>query len=147
MRPDHSSHSNQITHHPMLRSAICIALTLVLWCFSHGAAAADEAATAWPDTVVKLEELRSLTVFRLDVPGVVSKGRVVGPAVLKAHITREGTVARVVLIESCGNPDLDESSIHALRAMRFKPYTFGGAPTEVTLALPVHVPANWGRSK
>lgn len=131
----------------MLRSSLRIALTLTLCAFSHVAAAADEATMAWPETVVKIEELRSLTVFRLDVPGVVSKGRVVGPAVLKAHITREGTVARVVLLESCGNSDLDESSIHALRAMRFKPYTFGGVPTEVTLALPVHVPASWGRSK
>lgn len=131
----------------MLRSARCIALILALWNCSHGAVAANDAVTAWPETVVKIEELRALTAFQFDVPRPIAKGRVLGPAVLKAHINREGHVARVALLESCGNPDLDEAAIHALRVMRFKPYTFGGTPTEVTLALPVHVPAQWGRSK
>lgn len=124
-----------------------IVSTVALFIFTPYASAEEDASAAWPDTVVKFEDLRPLTSFELKIPGVVSKGRVTGPSVLKAHITREGTVSKVVLLESCGNPDLDESSIHALRVMRFKPATFGGVPIEVTLALPVHVPAKFGRSR
>lgn len=129
------------------KAACLIVLTAALFSLTPNASAEDKAAEAWPDTVVKFEDLRPLTAFELKVPGILSKGRVTGPAVLKAHITRDGTVSRVVLLESCGNPDLDESSIHALRVMRFKPVTFGGVPIEVTLALPVHVPAKFGRSR
>lgn len=102
--------------------------------------------TAWPTTVVKLEVLRPLTDFELHVPGLVTTGRVTGPVVLRVHITTEGTVSRLALLESCGNADLDEASIHAMRVMRFKPYTFGDVPIEVTLLAPIHIPSRWGKS-
>jgi TonB family protein len=131
----------------MVKAASYVAALMMLCSLASSAADADDASSAWPETVVKIEDLRPLTPFELKIPGVVSKGRVTGPSILKAHVTREGTVSRVILLESCGNPDLDESSIRALRAMRFKPLTFGGTPVEATLALPVHVPARFGRSR
>ena len=109
-------------------------------------AAEDSTAPTWPDTVVKFEDLRPLTNFELLVPGLVRKGRVTGPAILRVHVTAEGTVARTALLASCGNPDLDEASIHAMRRMRFEPHTYGGVPIEVTLLAPVHVPPRLGRS-
>lgn len=119
---------------------------LVFASISSLATAQDSAASAWPSTIVRFEDLRPLTDFDLRVPDLVRKGRVTGPAILRAHVTAEGTVARAALLESCGNPDLDEASIHAMRDMRFKPYTFGGVPLEVTLVVPVHVPTRFGRT-
>ena len=104
------------------------------------ATAEESTESVWPTAIVKFEDLRPLTHFKLQVPGLVAKGRVTGPALLRAHISAEGTVDKTALLESCGNPDLDEASIHAMRVMQFKPYTLDGAPIEVTLVVPIHVP-------
>jgi len=109
--------------------------------------ATDAAEPGWPATIVKLEELQPLTDYVLRAPGGVNKGRVTGPAILRVHVTAEGHVARMGLLESSGNASLDEASMHAMRDMRFKPYTFGGVPQEVTLLVPVHVPARLGRTR
>ncbi len=110
------------------------------------AAAAESAGPAWPTAVVKFEDLHPLTHFKLQVPGLVAKGRVTGPAILQADINAEGLVSRTALLASCGNPDLDEASLHAMRVMQFQPYSLDGAPSEVTLVAPIHVPARLGRS-
>ena len=109
--------------------------------------ARDSEAANWPETIVVFENLRPVTPFKLHIPGIVAKGHVNGPTVLRAHITAEGTVSKVGLMESCENPDLDEAAIHAMRVMKFRPYTFGGTPIAVTLVLPVHIPKNLGRSR
>lgn len=132
---------------PTRKLIIGAVAALGIACLSSVAAAQDPAGSAWPSTIVRFEDLRPLTDFDLRVPGFVRKGRVTGPAILQAHVTAEGTVARAALLESCGNPDLDEASIHAMRDMRFKPYTFGGVPLEVTLVVPVHVPTRFGRTR
>lgn len=113
-----------------------------------GGASADEAAAParWPSTVVTMEQLTPLTRFSLQVPGVVAKGQVIGPAVVRAHLGADGAVGRVALLSSSGNPDLDEASMHAMRAMRFEPVTADGVATEATLVVPVHVPPRLGRS-
>lgn len=116
------------------------ALTL----FSHQRAQAQT--EAWPDTVVRVEELRALKPFLLRVPRVPVKGEVAGPAVVKAHIDETGHVARVALLDTSGNPSVDEAAMRSVRDMRFQPYTVGGQPTPATLVLPVHVPKQYGRS-
>ena len=108
--------------------------------------AEESTGSVWPTTVVKFEDLHPISDFKLFVPGLVAEGRVTGPTILRAHITTEGTVAKTVLLESCGNSELDEASMHAMRVMRFKPYTFGSVPIEVSLVAPIHVPARFGRS-
>lgn len=125
---------------------LSLATVLSLTGLSYPVAAAESAGPAWPTAVVKFEDLRPLTHFKLQVPGLVAKGRVTGPAILQAHINAEGLVARTALLASCGNPDLDEASLHAMRVMQFQPYTLDGAPSEVTLVVPIHVPARLGRS-
>lgn len=129
------------------RTVARVVSALVLASASHLVIAQESLQLLWPAIIVKLEDLRPLSDFTLRVPDVVSKGRVTGPAILRAHITTEGSVAKVALLESCGNGDLDEASMHAMRAMQFKPHTFDGIPTEVTLIAPVHVPSRWGRSR
>ena len=126
------------------RGAIVAALAAT---FVGMAYAAGEAPPAWPAKVVTFEELRPLTALKLKVPGLVEKGRVIGPSSLRVHVDSSGTVVKAALLESCGNGDLDEAAIHAMRAMKFSPYTTAGVPTEVTLVVPVHVPKNLGRSR
>ena len=127
---------------------VIVSTVIALTFTGHACRVSAEDATglAWPADIVKFEDLHPLTTFHLRVPALRVKGRVIGPAILRVHITTEGTVARAVLLETSGNPDLDEASLHAMRAMRFKPYTFGGVPTEVTLVAPVHVPVQLGRT-
>ncbi len=109
---------------------------------------ADEpVGSVWPSTVVKMEDLRPLTSLKLRVPGVVTKGRVTGPAILRVHISAEGAVVKTTLLESCGNTDLDEASLHAMRVMRFSPHTVDGVPVDVTLVVPFHIPKRLGRSQ
>lgn len=110
------------------------------------ASAAENDGYAWPKTVVSIEDLRPTSRFHLQIRGLVEKGRITGPAVLRAHVDEAGAVVRVVLLESSGNGDLDEAAIHALREMTFKPYTVVGAPTGVSLVIPVHVPKRLGRT-
>lgn len=106
--------------------------------------AADEA--PWPDTVVTFEQLKARTGLVLKVPGLVTRRGVRGPAVLRAHLDSRGEVVKMALLESCGNPDLDESAMQALRVMKFEPFTLDGIPAEVTLVVPVHIPKRLGRS-
>lgn len=101
----------------------------------------------WPSLMVKLEALRALTPYELKVPRLVAKGEVRGPAVLRVHVASDGSVVRIELLASCGNADLDEASVHAMREMRFAPYVVDSTPTEVTLLVPVHVPKRFGRTE
>lgn len=129
-----------------IRQSLC-ALALLAALHSAPLAFATDADTGpWPDRIVTFEDLKPLTGFRLRVPGLVVKGRVVGPAVVRAHVDATGTVVRTTLMQSSGNADLDESTLHAMRVMKFEPYLEGGTPAEVTLVVPVHVPKRLGRS-
>lgn len=131
---------------PSRKLLLSLATVLSLAGVSCPVTAAETAGADWPTAVVKFEDLRPVTHFKLQVPGLVSQGRVTGPAILQAHINAEGAVARTVLLASCGNPDLDEASLHAMRVMQFQPYILDGTPSEVTLVVPIHVPARLGRS-
>jgi TonB family protein len=125
----------------MLKILISTVFTALLISSSVAKASADD----WPPKIVKLEELRATTKFKLFVPEIVIKGRVTGPSILKVHVAADGSVARTALLSSCGNSDLDEASLHGMREMRFEPYTVDDEPTDVSLVVPIHIPKNWGR--
>lgn len=110
------------------------------------AAPAPDSSSTWPATVVGFEQLEPVTRFQLQVRGVVAKGAVTGPTVVRALVDAQGRVQRVVLHTSCGNGDLDEAVLHAMRDMAFKPHMAGGQAVPVTLLAPVHVPKRLGRS-
>jgi len=124
--------------------SILAALALSLASLAY---AAEQSPSAWPDRIVTMEELHRLTAFSLKVPGVVVKGGVRGPSILRVHVDTSGAVVKAVLLESCGNADLDEAAIHGMRAMKFRPYTVGGTVTEVSLVVPIHVPKQLGRTR
>jgi TonB family protein len=90
--------------------------------------------------------LKARTGLVLKVPGLVTQRGVRGPTVLRAHLDTQGEVVKMALLESCGNADLDESAMQALRVMKFAPYTLQGVPADVTLVVPVHIPKRLGRS-
>lgn len=109
--------------------------------------AASAGEHAWPEKVVAFKDLQPLSQFQLRVPHLVSKGKVEGPSVVKTHVDAQGAVQRVVLLESCGNGEIDEAAIRAMRDMRFQPYAPAGVPIAVTLVLPIHVPKRLGRKE
>ena len=111
------------------------------------AASASEIAQDWPSKVVKIEELHALTPFEFKAPALVAKGEVRGPSILRVYVAENGSVARISLLASCGNADLDEASIHAMREMKFNPFLVNSTPTAVTLLVPVHVPKRFGRKE
>ena len=131
---------------PSRKLLLSLATALSFTSLSCPVTGAESAGSDWPTAVVKFEDLRLLTHFKLQVPGLVAKGRVTGPTILQAHINTEGLVTKTALLASCGNPDLDEASLHAMRVMQFQPHMLDGVPSEVTLVVPIHVPARLGRS-
>jgi TonB family protein len=106
----------------------------------------EASSSSWPAKMIALEQLEPLTRYQLKVHGTVTKGKVTGPAVVRAHVDPTGAVLRAVLHASCGNADLDEAALNGMREMRFKPFLDGGSPIPVTLLAPIHVPARLGRS-
>ena len=122
--------------------AICLTFT-----FFTSPCAAEEPRSEWPERVVTVEEMRPAGPLHMKFPKLVVKGGVRGPATLRVHVDATGAVIRVVLLESCGNADLDESAIHAMNEMKFSPYMLNAVPTEVSLVVPVHIPKNLGRSR
>ena len=104
------------------------------------AASAAHADEPWPAQIVRIEEMRMLSAMTISVPRNRPEGEVKGPAVLRVHVDSQGQVRRVALLESCGSTAHDEAALHAMRAARFRPYMFGGVPTDVTLVVPLHLP-------
>lgn len=94
----------------------------------------------WPEQVVRIEDMQPRTPMRISVPGGRSTGEVRGPVVIRVHVDQEGMVRKVLLITGCGSPAHDEAALHAMRALRFRPYLVDGNPTDVTLVVPLHLP-------
>lgn len=95
---------------------------------------------AWPEQVVKVEEMKILTPLRVEVDGLTRKAEVRGPAVLKMHVGSAGEVVHVALLQSSGSPLHDEAAMLAMRGARFQPKLVDGAAKEVTLVVPLHLP-------
>lgn len=108
--------------------------------------AATPAPSTWPDPVVSIDQMEALNGFQLQVRGIVAKGAVTGPTVVRVLVDAQGRVQRAVLHKSCGNGDLDEAVLHGMRDMVFKPYQVAGSAVPVTVLAPVHVPKRLGRS-
>lgn len=121
-------------------------VAFVLAALANHTFAAEQPTRAWPPKVVVLEQLQALTPLNMKVQRLVEKGAVRGPSILRVHIGVTGDVVKLVLLESCGNGELDEAAMRAMNDMKFRPHIEGGAPTEVSLVVPIHVPKRLGRS-
>ena len=98
------------------------------------------AAGAWPERVVRIEEMELLTPISISVPKIRPRGEVRAPVAVRVHVNARGAVERVVLIESCGSPAHDEAALRAMRDVKFQPYVLDGHPIDVTLVVTLHLP-------
>lgn len=94
----------------------------------------------WPERVVTIEDMRLMVPIKISVPSIRPKGEIKGPTVLRVHVDPEGLVRRAVLLASCGSSAHDEAALNSMRSVRFKPYLVDGTATDVTLAVPLHLP-------
>lgn len=116
----------------------CFALSMVfLMCAGLSPLRAE---TPWPETLVRMEDMRMRAPLRISVPLMRARGEVRGPVVLRVHVGSDGSVHRVALLESCGSPEHDEASIRSLREARFWPKKIDDRAVDVTLVLPLHLP-------
>ncbi len=65
-------------------------LFLALFAQFVGSNASEE----WPMRTVVIEEMKMLSQIRISVPKIRTKGAVVGPALLRAHVDADGKVVR-----------------------------------------------------
>lgn len=107
---------------------------------------ADADAYEWPEKVLTHEDMQPLKPLRIQIKGVVTVGKIRGPAVVQAHVDPQGNVRKVILAESTGNADIDESVLQATRFATFKPHQVNGRAVDVTLLMLVKVPKRHGRS-
>jgi TonB family protein len=98
------------------------------------------AAGAWPEQVVRIEQMEMLTPVNISVPKLRPKGEVRAPVAVRVHVNARGAVERVALIESCGSAAHDEAALRALRDVKFQPYVVDGRPIDVTLVVTLHLP-------
>jgi TonB family protein len=110
---------------------------LLAFCLVHGPVSAEY---AWPERVVKIEEMQPLAPIHIEVSRIRPRGVVRGPSVLRVHVNAQGLVQRAVLMQSCGSPAFDEAALHSIRGVTFKPYQLEEMAVDVTLVLPLHFP-------
>jgi len=68
-------------------------------------------------------------------PGLARAARISGNVVLKAIISKEGTIEDLTLVS--GHPMLVPSAIDAVRQWRYRPYLLNGQPVEVETTITV----------
>lgn len=102
------------------------------------------AADPYPALVVTFEQVK-LDPGRLEMklPRVTTRrSRDIRTVILLLHLARDGTVVRAKVEQSSGAPHVDERALLTMREARFLPYEVDGQPQEVSLILPVHLPAD-----
>lgn len=68
-------------------------------------------------------------------PGIARAGRIQGDVVLKAIISRDGSIQDLQLVS--GHPMLVPAAIEAVRQWRYRPYLLNGQPVEVETTITV----------
>lgn len=108
------------------------------------AAQADE---AWPERMVRIEDMKRLSTMRIAVPRDRPSGDVVRPCVLKVHVDKDGNVRRVWVEQTSGSPGHDRAAMKAMKTQRFEPHLVDGEPAAVTLVVPLDLPKNGLRAE
>lgn len=75
-----------------------------------------------------------------EFPATAWRRGAAGTTVLKLRITPEGAVDSVLVLASCGHPDLDSAAVANARRLRYRAAEQGGEPVEVWGRLPVIYP-------
>jgi protein TonB len=77
-------------------------------------------------------------IFRVqpDYPSLARQVRVQGPVVLRAVISREGTIENLQVLS--GHPMLVRAAVEAVRQWKYRPYLLNGEPVEVETEVKVN---------
>lgn len=70
-------------------------------------------------------------------PPEVACADVGGRVLLRVTVGTDGRTAELEMLESSGQPALDDSALEAVRTWRFEPATRGGQPAVSTINVPV----------
>jgi periplasmic protein TonB len=71
-----------------------------------------------------------------DYPSIARQARVQGQVVLRAMISREGTIENLQVLN--GHPMLVRAAVDAVRQWRYRPYVLNGEPVEVETEVKVN---------
>lgn len=71
-----------------------------------------------------------------DYPSLARQVRVQGQVVLRAIISREGTIEKLHVLS--GHPMLVQAAVDAVRQWRYRPYVLNGEPVEVETEVKVN---------
>ena len=77
-------------------------------------------------------------IFRVqpDYPALARQVRAQGLVVLRAVISREGTIQNLQVLS--GHPMLVQAAVNAVRQWRYRPYVLNGEPVEVETEVKVN---------
>jgi protein TonB len=77
-------------------------------------------------------------IFRVqpDYPSLARQVRVQGQVVLRAVISREGTIENLQVLS--GHPMLVRAAVEAVRQWKYRPYLLNGEPVEVETEVKVN---------
>lgn len=107
-------------------------------CWGHDPTLAEP--LAWPERITRIEDMPLQTRLHLSIPSIRVKGDVQRELIVKLLVDERGAVARGTVLQSCGNTDVDEAVLHALREARFQPFVEDGVAQAVSLVMPLHLP-------
>ena len=71
-----------------------------------------------------------------DYPPLARQARIQGQVVLRAMISREGTIENLQVLS--GHPMLVQAAVDAVRQWRYRPYVLNGEPVEVETQVTVN---------
>jgi protein TonB len=72
-----------------------------------------------------------------EYPMVARKAGVQGTCLFKIQVLADGTVGEVQLLQSAGDPTLDEAAQKAVKQWKFKPGLSGSKPITVWMTVPI----------
>ena len=96
--------------------------------------------TAWPTRTVAIDAMQP--VAPLALPPIYyrrSEGVPRGSVLLRLLVDEEGRVQRVALMQSSGQPNLDQAAITAAQRASFAPYLIDGQALAVSVLAPIHL--------
>ena len=115
-------------------SAIALASFRTQFQVGPGVAAATAGGRRPP--VSRMMEGNLILRIQPDYPSLARQVRVQGQVVLRAMISREGTIENLQVLS--GHPMLVRAAVDAVRRWRYRPYVLNGEPVEVETEVTVN---------
>jgi TonB family protein len=101
------------------------------------AACASTPEEAWPEREVSIFQMRLREPFPLVYNYRLMDGPPKGRLILRLHVDTAGDVRGVRLIQSSGQPNLDEGAMQSVWKASFHPWRVDGQAVPVSVVLPL----------